>query len=94
MRIKNAKGGTVEMVTIEIDGQKRLDYEVKELIIIGDSIKISLKKKMNDKEKEAIINLNTGSYQQQNNPVLEIRNDTQPNPSQILCETQAYQDFV
>lgn len=107
------------MVMIEIDGKKRTDYEIKELIIVGDSIKISLKKKNDEIEKIPVAgttdvvkpikdtsfinkitkdiakNLsNTGSYIQQNNPVLEIRNKNQPNPSQILCETQAFQGLV
>ena len=78
------------MVVIEIDGKERKDYEVRELIIIGDSIKVSIKKI----EQKDIVNLNTELFQQQNNPVLEIKNNTLPNPSQILCETQAFQGLV
>jgi len=78
------------MIVIEIDGKERKDYEVRELIIIGDSIKLSIKKK----EQEAITSLNTELFQQLNNPVLEIKNNNQPNPSQILCEKQVFQGQV
>ena len=79
------------MVVIEIDGKERKDYEIKELLIIGKEIKIALRKKS---IREELNNFNTGSYQRQNNPVLEIKNNNQPNPSQILCGMQASQGQV